>query len=692
MNTFKTLKIPAALLLTAGLVSATLSVAKADEQTDIKIVTTSVKKKDKIVAKADYLPDALGRVGYAIFMADQQQPENIHNYERPRTQWLYESDVLSVRDRSEINNVTENTHFEMGVDTPLNKSNETVDLGIKDDSPTVSDIDKPEAPDVPTVSDIDKPEVPDVPASPDLPTVSDIDKPEVPDVPVLPDLPTVSDIDKPEVPSTPALPDLPTVSDIDKPEVPDVPTVSDIDKPEVPDVPALPDLPTVSDIDKPEAPDVPALPDLPDTPEFPDVPTLPDLPDTPEFPDVPTLPDLPDTPDVPTLPDLPDIPEFPDAPTLPDLPETPNVPALPKLPSTPNTPDIPDPTDVTGPATNPSSGAPLHINSDNVMDKEYREEVITVKQGQKTQYDPHLKQGETRFVAGNPGQIVKIYEDTYYNGAFSYSTLLEEKTTVEPISDVLYVGSEVKDSNLSVVDLKIGDTLDHCTITGLEGDIKGYVNASYYDLLSESEDTRFKKATSSIDASYSTLDPREEEPFNHGYRWLGASDDVVTLFNSSSLVDKHKINEYLLNYINADREERGLNKLVIDPELQALVDTRAQEMASYGHIHYNGKPHTRPDGTPWSTVLEQLPTTYKSYGFVENMLAYSVLSNPYQLVSEHWIAKRLFEQWKSSGPHYAAMMDPKATRTAVSVKLTTRTNARSENGTNWMVGSQLFSK
>ena len=366
------------------------------------------------------------------------------------------------------------------------------------------------------------------------------------------------------------------------------------------------------------------------------------------------------------------------------MPALPDVPDVPKLPDTPKS--------ATDATKNPSSGAPLHINSNNVMDKEYREEVVTIKQGQTTKYDPHLKQGETRFVAGHPGQLVKTYEDTYYNGTFSYSTLLEEKATVEPIADILYVGSEVKDSQLSVVDLKIGDTLDHCKITGLEGDIKSYVNKSYYDLLSESEDTRFKKATSSIDASYSTLDPREEEPFNHGYRWLGASNDVVTLFNSGHLVDKHKINEYLLNYINADREERGLSKLVIDPELQALVDTRAQEMASYGHIHYNGKPHTRPDGSPWSTVLEQLPTTYKSYGFVENMLAYSVLSNPHQLVSEHWIAKRIFEQWKSSGPHYAAMMDPKATRTAVSVKLTTRTGARSENGTNWMVGSQLFSK
>lgn len=674
MNAFKTLKIPAALLLTAGLVSATLSVAKADEQPDIKITTSQTKKKDRIVAKADYLPDALGRVGYAIFMADQQQPENIHNYERPRTQWVYESDTLSVRNHQSFDDGYYGmVPFDMGVDTPLDKANESVDLGIKDDTPKVSDVDIPEVPnssDVPIVSDIDTPEVPEVP------TVSDIDIPEIPEVPTLPNTPdlpeppTVSNIDIPEAPIAPGTSDLP-----------EPPTVSDIDIPELPDTPTLPDLPESPDV--PEFPNTPGLPDLPDLPELPDTPDLPELPNTPELPDLPELPAIPDVPVVPNTPDVPDVPALPDVPGLPELPDVPDTPVIPDVPAQP---------DFSNPSTSQSSGAPLHINSNNVMDKEYREEVVTIKQGQTTKYDPHLKQGETRFVAGNPGQIVKTYEDTYYNGTFSYSTLLEEKTTVEPISDILYVGSEVKDSNLSVVDLKIGDTLDHCTITGLEGDIKGYVNASYYDLLSESEDTRFKKAVSSIDASYSTLDPREEEPFNHGYRWLGASDDVVTLFNSGSFVDKHKINEYLLNYINADREERGLNKLVIDPELQSLVDTRAQEMASYGHIHYQGKPHTRPDGTSWSTVLEQLPTTYKSYGFVENMLAYSVLSNPYQLVSEHWIAKRLFEQWKSSGPHYAAMMDPKATRTAVSVKLTTRTNARSENGTNWMVGSQLFSK
>ena len=651
MNTFKTLKIPAALLLTAGLVSATLSVAKADEQPDITTVKTTIKKKDKIIAKGDYLPDALGRVGYAIFIADQQRLENIHMYERPRTQWIYESDTLSVRNRDSGMN-----YSEMNVYNQRNTSHETFDLGIKDDDngDIVDNIDTngPQINHEPPInsSSHDKSEVPKFQGSPESP-----DTPALPDTHELPDTPNV-----PELPDTPELPDAPNV-------------------PELPDAPELPNTP--------ELPDVPDVPSAPELPDFPDAPNSPELPYAPELPDFPDVPSAPNSPELPYAPELPDFPDVPNSPELPDVPDIPYIPE-PSLPS-----DITESPNVLDDSIKRSPlGAPLHINSDNVMDKEYREEVVAIKQGQTTKYDSNLKQGETRFVAGHPGQIIKTYEDTYYNGTFSYSTLLEEKTTIEPISDILYVGSEVKDSRLSVVDLKIGDTLDHCKITGLEGDIKGYANVSYYDLLSESEDTRFKKATSSIDASYSTLDPREEEPFNHGYRWLGASNDVVTLFNSGNLVDKHKINEYLLNYINADREERGLSKLVIDPELQALVDTRAQEMASYGHIHYNGKPHTRPDGSPWSTVLEQLPTTYKSYGFVENMLAYSVLSNPHQLVSEHWIAKRLFEQWKSSGPHYAAMMDPKATRTAVSVKLTTRIGARSENGTNWMVGSQLFSK
>ena len=325
------------------------------------------------------------------------------------------------------------------------------------------------------------------------------------------------------------------------------------------------------------------------------------------------------------------------------------------------------------------------------MTKKQRSETVTIKQGSKIVYDPQMKPGETRSVVGSPGQMVKTYEDTYYNGELSYSTVVSEVTTIEPVSDIVYVGSKVSDTSAPIVDLQPGDILTHYVVSELDGDIKGFVDKSYHDLLGESEDSRFAKASSQIDASYKVLDKTERPPFNQTYMWLGANDDIVTMFNATNFIDKDKVNEYLVHYINMDREYKGYKKLIYDKTLVPLTETRAQEMANYGHIRYRGRPHTRPDGTPWTTVLDQLPTTYKSYGFGENMLAYSVLSNPYQLVSEQWIAKRLFEQWKSSPLHYAAMMNPEYTRTAVSVKLTTRTNAKSENGTNWMIGAELFS-
>ena len=67
-----------------------------------------------------------------------------------------------------------------------------------------------------------------------------------------------------------------------------------------------------------------------------------------------------------------------------------------------------------------------------------------------------------------------------------------------------------------------------------------------------------------------------------------------------------------------------------------------------------------------------------------------MLSNPYQLTSEQWVAKQLFDRWKASKSHYENMMDSRLTRTAISVKMTTREGARSDNETNWMIGEQIL--
>lgn len=230
-------------------------------------------------------------------------------------------------------------------------------------------------------------------------------------------------------------------------------------------------------------------------------------------------------------------------------------------------------------------------------------------------------------------------------------------------------------SELPVVDLKVGDKIFDRTITKVPN-----LNITYRKILSMSEDERFKRAQDGMEESYGASD---------GQVWLGASDDVVKSFNQGEMLDIALVNKYFVNYVNADRKAHKIKPLVYEPKFQSSADERAQEMADYGHIRYEGRAHTRPDGTKWVTVLKDKVKNYP-YGLGENLQAYSVLSNPYQITSEQYVAKTLFERWKNSPSHYENMMDSRLTRTVVSVKMTTRTGARSENETNWIIGEQIL--
>jgi len=695
MSTFKKLKIPMALLLTSGVVATAMSVDVAAPAQADHHLQSQPSEEAEIVGKADYMPDVLGRIGYAIFMAKQQLLDNIRNFTLPGVDLVY-ADQL---DESAFK-------LDQQVALPSVETYEEPDYG-----PIVSDIDHPEwerdprSIHIPVEFGVDpnirmdygltpkvEPKAPKVEEH----VVPKVEEPGVPTVeePVVPDTPKVEEPDVPKAEE----PDVPKAEEpVETPTVPELP----VEEPpvEVPTVPELPaETPTVPELPAEEPPvEVPTVPELP-AEEPPVVPELPsDMPsDLPDMPDLPSdLPDMPsDLPDLPSdLPDMPsDLPDMPDLPSdLPDMPSEPPVdPGL----SWDNIPDTPSPV--------PSWDAPVeapHVEplkpsqpSDTHMDQvQFREEVVTLPHGQQTEYDPNLPQGETRLVQGSDGQMIRYYKDTYENGHIIHSELVEEKTTVEPVADILYIGSQVHQGATAIVDFKEGDSVLGIRVLKLKGDIEAFRQKSYDDLMTESEDARYQKATSQIDASFVGQDPTESAPFDQVQSWLGVGDEMVNVYNSTNLVDKEKVNQYLVHYINMDRESKGLKKLQYDPELHKLTEVRAQEMAQYGHIRYQGLAHTRPDGSKWTTVLDLLPSDYKSYGFGENMLAYSVLSNPYQLVSEQWIAKRLFEQWKASPSHYAAMMNPEYTRTAVSFKLTTRSGAKSENGTNWMIGAELFS-
>ena len=769
MSTFKKLKIPMALLLTSGVVATAMSVDSVTPAQADYHLQSQQSDEAEVVGKADYLPDVLGRIGYAIFMAKQQLLDDIRHFTLPGVDLVYadqldesvfkldqqvalpsvetyeEPDygpIVSDIDHPEWERDPRSIHVpvEFGVDpnirmdyglTPPKVEPKGPELPVeKPDTPKVEEPsapkvedpvvpkveDKVEEPDTPKVEEpsapkVEEPTIPELPveepAGPELPTeeppveVPTVPKVEEPAVPELPaeeppvEVPTVPKVEEPPV-ETPTVPELP----VEEPTLPELPT-------ETPAVPELPveeppvDVPTVPELPAEEPPVVPELPsELPS-----DLPEMPDLPsDLPEMPDLPSdLPDMPsDLPDMPSeLPDLPsDLPDMPsDLPDMPDLPsDLPDMP--PDLPSEPpvdpglswdNIPDTPTPSWDVPEAPHAEPLKPSQPSDTHMDQVQFREEVVTLPHGQQTEYDPNLPQGETRLVQGSDGQMIRYYKDTYENGHITHSELVEEKTTVEPVADILYIGSQAHQGATAIVDFKEGDSVLGIRVLNLKGDIEAFRHKSYDDLMTESEDARYQKATSQIDASFIGQVPTEAAPFDQVQSWLGVGDEMVNVYNSTNLVDKEKVNQYLVHYINMDRESKGLKKLQYDPELHKLTEVRAQEMAQYGHIRYQGLAHTRPDGSKWTTVLDLLPSDYKSYGFGENMLAYSVLSNPYQLVSEQWIAKRLFEQWKASPSHYAAMMNPEYTRTAVSFKLTTRSGAKSENGTNWMIGAELFS-
>ena len=423
--------------------------------------------------------------------------------------------------------------------------------------------------------------------------------------------------------------------------------------------------------------------------------------------DEPVLPPVTDEPMLPPVTDEPVLPPVTDEPVLPPVTDEPMLPPMIDDIDTPLAPPIEPPLDWNSPPTPPIGWddipeAPKPVNPDTPIvkpiasgdgtrktddsDVRFRQVVEDIPQGRTVQYDDTLPAGQSKLIPGTKGQMIKSYKDTYQNGVLSYSSLVETKTTVEPINDILVMGSKVATS-AQIIDLNTGDSIHGAIIKSIHHDARAFMGKSYHDLMTESEDDRFNNAVATIDLSYLVEDVDGEDM----WAWAGVGNDVVSEFNGNKLINSEKVNAYFVEYINMDRKAHGIKPIKYDSILAKLSEVRAQEMADYGHIRYQGKAHTRPDGSSWATIMDGLPSDYTSNGFGENMLAYSILSNPYQLVSEQWIAKRLFEQWKASPSHYKAMMNPNYTRTGVSVKLTTRDKAQNDNGTNWMIGAELFS-
>ena len=706
MKTLTKLKIPAVVLLTSGMVATVLSAptnvrAQSHTVSQVASLADKIHEEREIIGKTDYLPDILGRIGYAVMVAEQQQLANIRNYQKPDVPYYYDGDdIESVGKLARNFDVHTSNIFDLpSTDIPFDSDsvveNPFADIEETTKSDTNTYMEQPTVkgdPNQPSVTD--EPVLPPVTNEPVLPPLTD--EPVLPSVTNEPVLPPVTD--GPVLPPVTNEPVLPPVTDEPVlPPVTDEPVLPSVtDEPALPPVIDGPVLPPV--IDEPVLPPVTNEPVLPPVTNEPVLPPVTDEPVLPPVTDEPVLPPVTDEPVLPPVIDEPVLPPVTNEPVLPPVTDDIDTPLSPPieppldwdtLPTPPigwdDIPEAPKPETPETPIVKPL------VSGDNTRKKDdsdvrFRQVVEDIPQGRTVQYDDTLPAGQSKLIQGTKGQMIKSYKDTYKNGVLSYSSLIETKTTVEPINDILVMGSKVATS-AQIIDLNTGDSIHGAIIKSIRHDARAFMGKSYHDLMTESEDNRFNNAVATIDLSYLVEDVDGEDM----WAWAGVGDDVVSEFNGNKLINSEKVNDYFVEYINMDRKAHGIKPIKYDSILAKLSEVRAQEMADYGHIRYNGKAHTRPDGSSWATILDGLPSDYTSHGFGENMLAYSILSNPYQLVSEQWIAKRLFEQWKASPSHYKAMMNPNYTRTGVSVKLTTRDKAQNNNGTNWMIGAELFS-
>lgn len=121
-------------------------------------------------------------------------------------------------------------------------------------------------------------------------------------------------------------------------------------------------------------------------------------------------------------------------------------------------------------------------------------------------------------------------------------------------------------------------------------------------------------------------------------------------------MDYDRLNAEFGKLINNHRAKLGRGKMTYDAAFKRGNQQIAEELADYGSIFIEGHgAHKRPNGQSTFSVFGAERQSVWSLG--EN-LAYTMYSmvNPYQMVSERYLAERFFQMWlDSTSGHREAM-------------------------------------
>ena len=133
---------------------------------------------------------------------------------------------------------------------------------------------------------------------------------------------------------------------------------------------------------------------------------------------------------------------------------------------------------------------------------------------------------------------------------------------------------------------------------------------------------------------------------------------------TNNVVENHaKEAQEVLDLVNAYRAQAGVQPLKLSPILSKAADIRARENLTDFHAntdqeyydeimrrHYAETAHTRPDGSKFSTVINDIGWSYDGYS---RTLAENMYNSP-----TGWSSQKLVEGWYNSPKHRANMLRP----------------------------------
>lgn len=318
----------------------------------------------------------------------------------------------------------------------------------------------------------------------------------------------------------------------------------------------------------------------------------------------------------------------------------------------------------------------------------YIDKKIVLKYKTIKKQDPNLPVGKTRVrVNGKNGYTIKVYRQTIKNGKITATTYIKTRKTVQPINKIILVGTKkavitkpktVTSSVYSYgIDPKYRDgrydantldanhgyapgqkTYNGDKVINLEMVTKG--NLMY--MSRESDYAKYQKASDKRLENKVLVDRRGKRFILN----LSANQRAINGFNNNEFFNMRKFNDELIRLINIERRAKGIQPIAYRSFLQEGANVRANELAGYGSIFVNGKAHVRLNGAGYKTAFSP---SIQSKVNGENTLLNVYFGNPYSIVSEKYIAKQCFEQWKGSAGHYRNMMYPYYKGIATSVKL-----------------------